>query len=132
MQLSSTSSPLHRRRAVAAGARGRRPRPPIRAKVGLQIETAGSAAILGQLLVTAIALPHRNPLEARTQGDIRESPLAPGLSQLLKLPIENASRGFARHPGANTMLQGSSCGEEGIKKPHICRIGFKTPVAPKA
>ena len=100
---------------------------PFRAKVGLQIESAGSAAILGKLKVKATIYSHGNPPTARPQGDNRESPLAPKSSLSRRIAGRDQARGFARHPGAITMLRGSSHGEEVIKKPHVYRISSKLP-----
>ena len=100
---------------------------PFRAKVGLQIESTGSAAILGKLKVKATTCSHGNPPTARPQGDNRESPLAPTSSLSRRIAGRDQARGFARHPSAITMLRGSSHGEEVIKKPHVYRISSKLP-----
>ena len=104
---------------------------PLRAEVGLEIESPGSAATLGKLSVKATTSSSRNQHTAQPQGDIRESPLTPASSLQRQTPAET-------EPGDLLALQApydasgiQRWGRRHQETPPLSDQ-LKTPIAPKA
>lgn len=104
---------------------------PLRAEVGLEIESPGSAATLGKLSVKATTSSSRNQHTAQPQGDIRESPLTPASSLQRQTPAETEPGDLlaiqAPYDASGIQLWGRSHQET----PHLSDQ-LKTPIAPKA